>query len=183
VNIQQLADEKVFLRRFTQADAALVQKFAGDFAVADTTLRIPHPYPDGAAEKWIATHAAMFEQATGAVFAITTQPDQKLAGCIGIEVNRADNSGEIGYWIGQPFWRQGYCTAALRLFLPYCFSKLDLHRIQAHHLARNPASGRVMEKAGLRREGFFREHILKSGKYEDVVFYGLLRSDYKNTKV
>lgn len=97
MNIQQLADEKVFLRRFTQADAALVQKFAGDFAVADTTLRIPHPYPDGAAEKWIATHDAMFEQATGAVFAITTQPDQKLAGCIGIEVNRAHNNGEIGY--------------------------------------------------------------------------------------
>jgi len=106
-----------------------------------------------------------------------------LAGCISIEVNRAHNNGEIGYWIGQLFWKQGYCTAALRLFLPYCFSKLDLHRVQAHHLARNPASGRVMEKAGLRREGFFREHILKSGKYEDIFFFGLLRSDYKNAKV
>jgi len=170
----------VVLRRFTQEDASLVQSLAGDSAVADTTLNVPHPYPSGAAEQWIATHDAQFEQGTGAVFAITTQPDLKLVGCIGIRVERRHCHGEIGYWIGRAFWGHGYCTAALRLLLPYCFSQLDLHRVQSNHFARNPASGRVMQKAGMHREGILREHFLKSGKYEDVVLYGLLRSDHQS---
>lgn len=178
VNEDQLTDELVSLRRFIQADAALVQALAGDPAVADTTLRIPHPYPDGAAEKWIATHDALFEQETGAVFAVTAQPNLVLVGCIGIDVDRTHNHGEIGYWIGPSFWGHGYGTAALRLFLRYCFSCLDLHRVHAHHLVRNPASGRVLQKAGMRHEGILREHILKAGRYEDTVLYGLLKSEH-----
>lgn len=179
MNAGQLENEKVVLRKFTQADAPIVRTLAGDFAVADTTLRIPHPYPQGVAETWIATHEGLFRDGTGAIFAITAQPENTLAGCIGIEINRAHNHGEIGYWIGRPFWGQGYCTLALRIFLAFCFSQLGLHRVYAHHFARNPASGRVLAKAGLRPEGVLREHILKSGRYQDVIYFGLLQSEYE----
>jgi ribosomal-protein-alanine N-acetyltransferase len=76
------------------------------------------------------------------------------------------------------FWGRVYCTAALRLFLRYCFSDLDLERVQARHFIRNPASGRVMEKAGMRREGTVRHHITKSGREEDLVVYSLSRRDF-----
>ncbi len=178
MNERRLVNETVILRRFTQADAATVERLAGDPAVADTTLNVPHPYPDGEAQRWIATHDEQFEQASGAVFAITAQPDLALVGCISIRVDRRHQHGEIGYWIGRAYWGRGYCTAALRLLLRYSFSELELHRVCAHYLARNPASGRVMEKVGMRREGVLRGHVLKSGKYDDVVLYGLLRSEY-----
>ena len=160
-------------------DAELVHALAGDRAVADTTQNIPHPYPDGAAEQWIATHDSQFAEATGAVFAVTARPDLVLVGCIGVRIDRSRDEGEIGYWIGRPFWGCGYGTAALQVFLPYCFEHLGLHRVQARHLKRNPASGRVMEKAGMRRERAFREHNAKSGSEENMVMYGLLRDEAK----
>ena len=173
----QLADGTVLLRRFTPADAPTVQALAGDAAVADTTLNIIHPYPPGAAAQWIAAQDAVFEGKSGAVFAVVVQGPGPLVGAISVGIDPAHLHGEIGYWIGRPFWGHGYATAALRLLVAHCFSRLGLHRVYAHHMARNPASGRVMEKAGMRCEGTLREHVLKAGRYEDVVVYGLLRSE------
>ena len=174
-----MTDGRVHLRRFTVRDAPAVQRFAGDPAVADTTLNIPHPYPPGAAETWIAGHDAGFEAGTAAVFAVTEENGGAMVGAIGVRVDRAHGHGEIGYWIGRPFWGCGYATAALRLMSAYCFTVLNLHRIYAHHMARNPASGRVMQKVGMRREGTLREHIVKTGVHEDAVLYGLLRSEFE----
>ena len=173
-----MTDGLVRLRRFTVGDATDVQRLAGDAAVADTTLSIPHPYPPGAAEDWIVGHDAQFEAMTGAVFAVTKENGEVMVGSIGVHVDNEHRHGEIGYWIGQPFWGQGYASAALRLMTKYCFSSLGLHRVYAHHMARNPASGRVMQKAGLRREGLLREHIVKAGRHEDIVIYGLLRDEF-----
>ena len=141
-----LADGTVLLRRFTRRDAPAVQALAGDPAVADTTLNIPHPYPPGAAETWIATHDAAFEQGTGVILAVTAQTVGTLVGSISVTMDPTHHHGEIGYWVGRPFWGHGLATAALRLMVAHCFSRLGLHRVYAHHMARNPASGRVMEK-------------------------------------
>ena len=172
-----LTDGRVCLRRFNARDAPVVHKLAGAAAVADTTLNIPHPYPPGAAETWIARHDAGFEAGTEVVFAVTVENGGAVVGAIGIRVDRAHGHGEIGYWIGQPFWGCGYATAALRLMSAYCFSVLNLHRMYAHHMARNPASGRVMQKASFQREGTLRGHIAKAGRYEDIVIYALLMND------
>lgn len=171
-----LADGVVTLRRFTSSDAPTVQTLAGDPAIADTTLHVPHPYLPGEAERWIATHDAGFADGTGATFAVT-MPDSGLVGAIGIRIDAQHHNGEIGYWIGKPYWGRGFGTAALRLLIADGFSRFDLHRVCAHHLARNPASGRVMQKAGMKVEGRLREHVLKNGRFEDVILYGLLRSE------
>ena len=177
MNDLPLSDGTVRLRRFTPRDAVVVQALVSDAAVADTTLNIPHPYPPGAAETWIATHDAAFESGAGAIFAVTARREGTLVGSISVTMDPTHRNGEIGYWIGRAFWGHGFATAALRLMVAYCFSRLDLHRVYAHHMARNPASGRVMEKAGLRREGRLREHIFKAGRPEDIVIHGRLRGD------
>ena len=175
MNDPQLSDDLVVLRRIAPNDASSIQLLAGDAAIAEMTLTIPHPYPDGAAEEWIAKTDAHFAAGTGAVLAITGTPDFNFVGGIGVQIDPARNEGKIGYWIGRPFWGRGYCTAALRLFLRYCFSDLDLERVSARHFIRNPASGRVMEKVGMRREGIVREHNAKLGREEDLVLYRLPR--------
>lgn len=179
-----LTTERLVLRPFQQADAADVQRLAGDRDVASTTRLIPHPYPDGLAEQWIASLDGLYTSGRSASFAIT-QKDGTLMGAIGLSIEPADRHAELGYWVGRPFWNQGFCTEAGRAMLSFAFDVLALERVYAHYMARNPASGRVMEKLGMQREGCLRRHRFKWGEFEDLILYGILRSEYlaENTKV
>jgi RimJ/RimL family protein N-acetyltransferase len=169
---------RLHLRAFTDADAPDVQRLAGDRRVADTTLLIPHPYPDGAAEAWIATHEASWELGRGLILAITLRATRELIGAIGLNINPAERSAEMGYWIGVPWWGKGVCTEAVRALVDYGFKQLEFERMHAHHFARNPASGRVLEKAGMEFEGLRPNAIVKWGQSESARFYGLSRVEW-----
>jgi RimJ/RimL family protein N-acetyltransferase len=174
-----LQTKRLILRPFALADAPEVRRLASDRAIADTTLSIPHPYPDGLAEEWIGTHQARYEQGTQVSFAIVRRADGALLGAIGIHPEAGHGHAEMGYWIGVPYWNQGYTTEAAAAVLHYAFTTLGLHRVFAEHMTRNPASGRVMQKIGMRHEGILREHMLKWGVYEDVAVYGILSSEWQ----
>ena len=108
---------------------------------------------------------------------------QKLAGERDIadttlNIERRFNQAELGYWIGKPFWNRGYATEAAIAVIRFGFASLDLDRIASRHFSRNPASGRVMQKAGLRHEGTARQSMIKWGKYEDLQLYAILREDW-----
>lgn len=174
----QLETGRLVLRPFTTADAAEVRRLAGDRAIADTTLNIPHPYEAGMAEAWIGTHQDTFDREQGVTLAITRKPDGVLVGAIGLMGLVKGHQAELGYWIGKPYWSEGYCTEAARVLLRYAFTDLALVRVHATHLTRNPASGRVMQKIGMRHEGCRRHHVKKWDQLEDVELYGILRQDW-----
>jgi ribosomal-protein-alanine N-acetyltransferase len=174
-----LFTERLVLRPFTLADAPDVQRLAGAREVAEMTANIPHPYEDGMAEEWISTHQERFERGEALTLAITRRSDGALVGAIGLVMRAQDARAELGYWIGVPYWGQGYCTEAARALVEYAFEHLGLHRIHATHLKRNPASGRVMQKIGMACEGCLREHLQKWGVFEDMVQYGLLASEWR----
>src|SRR2546423_1005022 len=173
-----LVTERLLLRPFEMADAPAVQALAGARQVADTTLNIPHPYPDDGGATWIATHPAGIEQGQY-TFAIIRKQDRVLVGSMGIGVNSTHNKGELGYWVGFPYWNQGYATEAARRIVRWGFEELELNRIYARHLVRNPASARVMQKAGLKYEGTFKQDVLKWRIYEDLGQCGLIRAEYQ----
>ncbi len=172
-----LTTDRLTLRPFAPADAPAVERMAGAFEVADTTLTIPHPYPRGAAPLWIATHAPGWEVGELASYAVTM--DGALVGAISLTLTAAHRRAELGYWIGVPFWGRGLATEATHAVIALGFERLDLNRIQAMYLTRNPASGRVMQKSGLALEGVHREYLLKNGRFEDVARYALLRRDWR----
>ena len=163
------------LRPFVAADAAAVQRLAGDPLISDTTLNIPHPYADGIAEAWIPTHETEWREGRSVTFAI--EGDGELRGAIRLTLTPAHRRAEVGYWISRAWWGRGIATEAVRAMIAFAFGRLDLNRVQATHFVRNPASGRVMEKCGMIREGTHREKFMKSGRFEDVVEYAILRSD------
>ena len=173
-----LETERLLLRPFQLSDASDVQRLAGNWAIADTTMNVPHPYEDGMAEAWISTHQPRFEAGELAVFAITFKADRELVGAVGLQVDRSFDRANLGYWIGEPFWGLGYCTEAATSIVEYGFAELKLQRMYAQHFARNPASGRVLQKIGMSKEGTARQHIKKWGKFEDLVLYGLLRNEW-----
>lgn len=172
-----LETARLLLRPFHMSDADDVQRFAGDRSVADVTLDIPYPYEDGMAERWIGNHRDWFECGEQAVFAVTLRAETTLIGAVGLRLHPEDGRAELGYWIGKPFWNQGYCTEAARALIDFGFDALELNRIYAHHLTRNPASGRVMQKLGMIHEGHLRQHVKKWDVFEDLEFYGLLKID------
>jgi RimJ/RimL family protein N-acetyltransferase len=173
-----LETERLILRPFTLADAPRVQELAGDKAVASTTLLIPHPYEDGMAEEWIGGHQDKFEKNTETVFAITLKSEGLLIGAMSLHMNPHRENAELGYWIGKPYWNKGYATEAARAVLDYAFTTVRLHRVHASHLTRNPASGRVMRKIGMKHEGCRRQHVKKWDVFEDIEVYGVLRADF-----
>jgi [ribosomal protein S5]-alanine N-acetyltransferase len=83
-------------------------------------------------------------------------------------------AGSIGYWIGAPFARQGYMTAAVRALIPFCFRTLRLHRIEAACIPGNNASISLLEKTGFAREGYAREYLCINGVWHDHLLYARL---------
>jgi RimJ/RimL family protein N-acetyltransferase len=170
--------ERLHLRPFAGEDAPAVRRLAGAREIADTTLNIPHPYREGVAEQWIATHRPLFEQRDATIVAIEVTQSTELVGAIGLTLQAEHDRAELGYWIGVPHWGCGYATEAARALVGWGFHNLDLNRIYATHLLRNPQSGRVMEKVGMSREGVLRQYVKKWGAYEDIVVRSILREEF-----
>lgn len=178
MSIPMLETERLILRPFCLDDAKDVQRLAGDREVAATTLHVPHPYKDGMAEEWIGSHEPNFKSGRFVDFAMTLRQSGELAGAIGLVINQKMNRAELGYWVGVPYWGQGYCTEAARVVLEYGFTQCGLNRIHASHFGTNPASGRVLEKIGMTQEGIQPQHIRKWDEYQDYVIYGILKEDW-----
>jgi RimJ/RimL family protein N-acetyltransferase len=166
----------VTLRPFGLRDAPHVQLLAGEREVAVMTALIPHPYPDGAAEAWIAGQAR--EQAAGREYnyAVTLSDDGTLVGAIGLRPVATEH-GNLGFWIGRPYWGRGYATAATRAVIALAFGLLDIDALTAAYLARNPASGRVMEKCGMSLLGTEKRN--HRGVQEQFCVRRIIRDDWE----
>lgn len=171
-----ITTERLLLRAYTIADAPAMQRLVSAREVALNTLRIPHPYPEGEAERWISSHEEARENGDH-VFAVVLRDGDELVGTIGLHLKADNDSAEIGYWIGVPYWARGFATEAAVAVLRHGFENFPLNRIYALHFSRNPASGRVLQKIGMRHEGTLRQHVKKWGEYIDLECYGILRSD------
>jgi ribosomal-protein-alanine N-acetyltransferase len=88
-------------------------------------------------------------------------------------------AGSLGYWVGEPFARQGLMTAAVHALIPFCFDSLRLHRLEAACIPTNVASVRLLEKTGFTREGFARQYLCINGVWQDHLLYGLLQGDVR----
>jgi RimJ/RimL family protein N-acetyltransferase len=176
-----LRTSRLILRPLLLDDASTVERLAGEKDIAATTRLIPHPYPPGAAEHWIGTLPELYQRAEMINWGIALDGGL-LLGTIRLTLNPVDNHAEMGYWVGKPFWNNGYCTEAARAVVAYGFDKLDLERIYANYMARNPASGRVLAKLGMVQEGHLRRHRRKFGRYEDLIVCGILRSEWQALK-
>jgi RimJ/RimL family protein N-acetyltransferase len=170
--------DRLVLRPFSPSDAADIQRLAGDAVVADMTLTVPHPYENGMAEVFIKTVNDGWARGSVVAFAIE-QVGVGLVGAIGLELLSKHRRGEMGYWVGRPYWNQGVATEAGRALLAFGFDALHLNRIDALVFPRNPASARVLEKLGMRHEGLHREFVQKDGRSEDVHRYALLAADWR----
>ena len=176
-----LHTERLTLRPFVVEDASAVQRLAGSRLVAATVPVIPHPYLDGMAEGWIATHADAWRDRKSVSFAIERPMNDAegpvLVGAVSLLIGPySRQTAELGYWIGHPFWGNGYATEAAREVVRFGLEDMDLLRIHASYMAGNDASGRVLEKIGFRPEGMRPLHVERFGTHHDLHLVGILRA-------
>ena len=113
-------------------------------------------------------------------FVIALRETGKVIGTIGFMwVQQENRSAEVGYSLSRAYWNRGIMTEALQAVLQFGFETLNLNRIEAQHESDNPASGRVMEKAGMIHEGRLRQRVYNKGRYADVELYAILRQDLR----
>lgn len=174
--IPTLYSERLILRPFQLSDAKEVQRQAGNPKIAATTATIPHPYLDGMAEEWISKHQDGFAKGISVDWALELKAEKKLIGCLSLGINKTHRRAEIGYWIGEEFWNKGYCSEAAIVAIDFAFESLNLNKITSRHMSENPSSGKVMQKAGMEKEGYLKDDFLKNGRFVDMVIYGLTRN-------
>jgi ribosomal-protein-alanine N-acetyltransferase len=177
--LTEIDTPRLRLRPLVPGDAAALQRAAAAHAIADTMISVPHPYPPGEAARFIAHCQVEREAGRGLALAIEGRAEGDFIGLIEVRaIEPAHAQAELSFWLVETCWGLGYMSEAVRAIVGYAFTTFPLNRLYAHHMTRNPASGRVLERNGFQREGVLRQRVRKWGRYEDVALWALVREDW-----
>lgn len=178
----ELATKRLILRPIEEKDSILLYPLINDYDVAVNMLNIPHPYPDDMLLPWIRAARESMEHNERLDLTIMLKDTGVPIGVCGInQINWEHMNAEVGYWLGKPYWGNGYMSEAVICLLEYGFDDFDFYRMYARCLMSNPASARVLEKSGMKFEGCARGEVQKDGKYMDVLHFGLIKPEFMLT--
>ena len=169
-----ITTSRLILRLFKKSDAEEVARLCNNYNIYINTLYLPYPYSKDDALSWMERHLENYEAGKSYEFAVTDNESGQLLGAIALSNNQRFNHGEIAYWIGEDFWGKGYATEAAEAIVQFAFREKNYHKVFARCFGSNPASGRVLEKLGMKEEGVLIDHIRKDDRYEDLVHYGMI---------
>jgi RimJ/RimL family protein N-acetyltransferase len=170
---------RLILRSLSIEDAPVYKQLLQDPEIAMMGLGIHYPYQEGDAER-IIQRAINGPEQNRYTWGIVIKKTDELIGLYTLGITPEHKHGELGYWIGKKYWNHGYTTEATQNVLRAGFDYFDLNRIFARSFSNNPASTRVMEKAGMVYEGNMRQHLWHelSGEFKDLLIYSMLRTEY-----
>lgn len=179
----RLVGERVYLRSPERGD---YEEWAGLRAMSRNFLAPWEPIwpPDGLSRTSFRARVARYAEdwrTDQAYNFFIFGNDDTLVGGIGLSNLRrgVSETASLGYWVGEPFARRGYMTAALPLTLDFAFEQLRLHRVEAATLPSNVPSRALLKRAGFHEEGHAREYLCIAGKWQDHVLFAILRGDWQ----
>ena len=174
-----LETPSLVLRPMLLSDAREIFAYASDPEVARYVLWDPHRSL-AETRSYIRYIRSLYRSGLPSSWAVVFRQTGQVIGSIGFMWASEENrSAEVGYSFSRAFWNRGLATEALSAVLNSAFTALNLNRIEAQRDIRNPASGRVMEKCGMRQEGVLRGRLLNKGEFIDVALCAILRSDWE----
>lgn len=173
-----LSTPRLTIRRMTMKDAADIFAYSRDPRVARHVLWDAHRNI-GETRAYIRYMLRKYRMGEPASWAIEYNETGRVIGTIGFMWYQRENSAaEVGYSLSRAYWNQGLMTEALKAVLDFAFSVMHFNRVEAQHESDNPASGKVMQKAGMKCEGTLRQRLFNKGRYVDVVLYSMIRDDF-----
>lgn len=173
----RIKTERLLLRPFCLYDAKNYFSLITDPYILSGT-DMPHDIDEPSAREWIVGHPEYWERRRELFMLATSLETREIIGSISIFTHERHNKAEVGYWIAHREWGKGYATEMTLTMVTFAFKTMNLHKLEANHLVRNPSSGKVLQKIGFKNEGLLRESYLKDGIYEDLAYYGLLQSEF-----
>jgi len=162
MSCRRLETERLLLRPPEASDIAAMVALANDYDVAKNLSRLPHPYGEDDAKSFIAHADEGRAKGSDFNFAIIGKRDDAFMGVVGARL-RDNGLFEIGYWLGKPYWGQGYATEAARKLAGFTFHALKATKVTAGYFHDNPASAHVLEKVGFRPDGASQRDCLARG--------------------
>lgn len=177
VQKKMITTDRLVLRLFMKSDAEVVAKLCNNYNIYKSTLYLPYPYSIEDAVTWIERHLENFNADKAYEFAITDRDDGKIYGAIALSSNQQFQNGELAYWVGEAYWGKGYATEAAQAIVEFAFEIKQYHKVFARYFGSNPASGKVLQKIGMNKEGILIDHIKKEDRYEDLIYYGIIKSE------
>ena len=178
----ELGTPRLRLRKLTMRDAADIYKYSRDPEVARHVLWDAHR-SIGESRAYLRYMLRKYRNREPASWGIEWKETGRIIGTIGFMWIQQDNSAaEIGYSLARDFWNRGIMTEALEAVIRYGFRRLNLNRLEAQHETTNPASGAVMRKCRMQKEGTLRQRLYNKGRYVDVDLYAILRRDYNEAR-
>ena len=182
-SLPRMETDRLALRPISPGDSAAIQSAASRRAVSDTMISIPHPYPHDEAQRFVSRQLAAWETGHAFVFVIETQIKKEFLGIIEIrDIERDHSQAELSFWLKPEAWGCGCMSEALQAIVCYAFESLDLNRLYAYHMVRNPGSGMVLRKNGFTREGVLRQRVRKWGVFEDVALCAILNENWQESE-
>lgn len=179
--LPQLETERLILRRIRPSDARDVFAYSRDPEVARYVLWQAQT-DIKEAKSYCRSMVRQYKNDEPSSWGIIDRASDHLIGTIGyMSYDDSNRSTELGYSLAHWKWNQGLMTEALSRVIQYTFASMNINRIEAQHETENPASGRVMEKCGMRKEGVLRQRLYNKGRYVDVCLYSILKSDIKTS--
>jgi len=175
-----LRSDLLILRPFAQDDLPKVLALVQDKDVAATTLNIPYPCTEVEINDWFQLQRRELVEGKGLRWAVRLKETDELIGAMKLATHPEYESAELGYWIGKPFWGNGYASKAARLVVEYGFTTLELNRIEAHAMVENTGSAKILLRLGMQEEGYHPQLIKTWNEFKDVKTYGILREQWLN---
>ena len=180
--MEPIETKRLYLRRLETADARDIFEYGRDPEVARHVLWEAYTSV-GECKSYIRAMQRRYRLGDPASWGIVLKEEGRVVGTIGYMWYQSEHSAvEVGYSLARACWNQGLMTEALSAVIAYTFDKLRVNRIEAQFDVRNPASGRVMQKNGLQREGLMRQRMYNKGEYIDVEMWAILASDYQKMR-
>jgi ribosomal-protein-alanine N-acetyltransferase len=174
-----LETSRLHLRRPAMADASIIVWLCNDIRLARTMSEMPHPYTLAHAFEWIDTCVAREPAGNVRTFLIERRERPEVVGAIGLTLDEGGKTASTGYWVGCFHWGQGFATEALREVLRHGFEDLGLLSIRAWFSQGNPASGRVMARAGMKFEKTIPGGWSRDGHVTDMIYYTLSSDQWR----
>ena len=174
----RIKTKTLLLRPVESSDAERFYRLCNDIDIARNTARIVHPYERAEADAFVARRGAgAFGDENEYVFAACF--DDEIVACAGVH-ETSPGVCEIGYWVGADYRRRGFATEAARAVTQFAFDKLKAKTATAGHFADNPASGRVLERAGYKRTGdIIQMHSAGRGCEVDTIRMAVACDDFQ----
>jgi len=174
---------RLLLRLPRLTDVPALVQLLQDNAVHQWLLHMPYPYHRMDAVRYLRNSRRRRAAGEQLGLQIARRGDGKILGGLGFsEFNWTHRHAILGYWLGRPYWGEGFATEAVRAACRAAFTELNLHRISAYVFHPNPRSMGVLRKVGFRREGRAREAFVMRGRWVDDIEFGLLRSELRDER-